>query len=276
MAVSDHLLRDLAPIPSRAWKEIDDEARARLTPLLAARRVVDYSDGGGWGADSLSLGRTDDLPSPPDGVPGDQVRLRRRRVAPLAEVRVPFTVDRSAIEDIERGDPAADLADLERAARLAAEVENRAVFHGWGAAGITGIADSSPYPAVGLGTEPTAYAGIVARAADTLRCRGIEGPYTLVIGPEGYTRIVETTEHGGFLLVDHLARITGGRVVWAPGVRGAVLLSERGGDFVLRVGQDLSVGYVDHDADTVRLYLEETFTFRVLEPDAAVALSAAG
>ena len=81
---------------------------------------------------------------------------------------------------------------------------------------------------------------------------GIEGPYALAIGPDGYTRIVETTEHGGYLLIDHLPRVLGGRLVWAPGVDGAVVLSERGGDFVLDVGQDLSIGYDRHDADPVR------------------------
>jgi uncharacterized linocin/CFP29 family protein len=272
MAVSNHLLREKAPIPPKAWGEIDDEARMRLTPLLAARRVVDYEDGGGWRRSSLSLGRTVELTVPPAGVPGAEVRLRQRVVLPLAEVRIPFTVSRAAIDDIERGDRTADLGDVDRAARLAAEIENRVVFHGWGAAGITGITEASTHSEVALGTDPTTYAGTVARAADTLRCRGIEGPYTLVIGPEGYTRIVETTEHGGFLLVDHLARITGGRVLWAPGVQGAVLLSERGGDFRLHVGQDLSVGYLSHDDESVQLYLEETLAFQVVEPDAAVAL----
>ena len=61
-------------------------------------------------------------------------------------------------------------------------------------------------------------------------------------------------------------------MIWAPGVQGAVLLSERGGDFRLQVGQDLSIGYTGHDAETVQLYLEETLAFRVVEPDAAVAL----
>jgi uncharacterized linocin/CFP29 family protein len=272
MAASDHLLREKAPIPPAAWEEIDGEARQRLTPLLAARRVVDYEDGGGWRRSSLSLGRTVELTVPPAGVPGAEVRLRQRVVLPLAEVRIPFTVSRAAIDDIERGDRTADLGDVDRAARLAAEIENRVVFHGWGAAGITGITEASTHSEVALGTDPTTYAGTVARAADTLRCRGIEGPYTLVIGPEGYTRIVETTEHGGFLLVDHLARITGGRVLWAPGVQGAVLLSERGGDFRLHVGQDLSVGYLSHDDESVQLYLEETLAFQVVEPDAAVAL----
>jgi uncharacterized linocin/CFP29 family protein len=267
----DHLLRDIAPIPTAAWAQIDDEARERLVPLLAARRVVDWTGPGGWGHSAVSLGRTQQLSGPP-GTDGGTVRTRQRRVRPLAEVRVPFTVSRDEIDNAERGARDLEFDDLDRAARQAAEIENRAVFHGWGAAGISGITEASTHSDVALGTDPTTYAGTVARAADTLRCRGIEGPYTLAIGPEGYTRIVETTEHGGFLLVDHLARITGGRVLWAPGVQGAVLLSERGGDFRLHVGQDLSVGYLSHDDESVRLYLEETLAFQVLEPDAAIAL----
>lgn len=52
-----------------------------------------------------------------------------------------------------------------------------------------------------------------------------------------------------------------------------MVLSQRGGDFTLSVGQDLSIGYLDHDADTVNLYLEESFTFQTEEPDAAIALT---
>ena len=72
----------------------------------------------------------------------------------------------------------------------------------------------------------------------------------------------------------HLQEILGGPVVWAPGVTGAVVVSQRGGDFRFESGQDLSVGYFGFDADDVQLYLEETLTFQVVEPDAAVALIA--
>lgn len=61
--------------------------------------------------------------------------------------------------------------------------------------------------------------------------------------------------------------------MWAPGLDGALVMSKRGGDFVLDVGQDLSIGYVRHDAELVTLYLEESFSFRVTEPDAAIALT---
>ena len=53
-----------------------------------------------------------------------------------------------------------------------------------------------------------------------------------------------------------------------------MLVSQRGGDFLFESGQDLSIGYLDHDADAVRLYLEQSFAFHVATPEAAVALTA--
>ena len=85
--------------------------------------------------------------------------------------------------------------------------------------------------------------------------------------------MVETAEHGGYPLLDHLAQILGGPIVWAPGVEGAVVVSLRGGDFLFESGQDLSIGYDSHDADVVRLYLEESFSFHVATPEAAVVLT---
>lgn len=272
----NHLLRELAPIPDEAWAQIDDEARRRLVPLLAARRFVDWVGPGGWGRGATDLGRTEALDAPPPGVDAGAgaVVARRRRVLPLAEFRVPFTVSRAEMADIARGAVDAQFADLDRAVRLAGEIENRAVLHGWPAAGIEGIAGvAGHHPPITLGQDASGYVGVVAQAVDTLRCAGVVGPYTLAIGPAGYTRIVETTEHGGYPLVEHLQRILDGQVVWTPGLDSAVVLTRRGGDFLFEVGQDLSIGYHRHDADVVELYLEESFSFRTVEPDAAVTLT---
>jgi uncharacterized linocin/CFP29 family protein len=147
------------------------------------------------------------------------------------------------------------------------------VFHGWESAGITGIADTSTHEAIALGEDCEQYPRHVARGVEALLCAGVGGPYGLALGPDAYTAVLETTEHGGYLLLDHLRKIIGGPVVWAPGARGAVLVSQRGGDFVLEVGEDLSIGYDSHDSEAVHLYLLESFTFRVLTSDAAVALT---
>jgi uncharacterized linocin/CFP29 family protein len=273
MAVSNHLLRDLAPIPVKAWKIIDDEARQRLTPLLAARRVTDWSGPGGWEHDRYSLGRTTALSGPPPGADVTRVRTLQRRVLAVAEVRVSFTVSRHEIDDMQRGAMDNELDDLDRAAREAAIVENRAVFHGWPAAGITGMTQCSAYDPVALGDECTGYPTTLAVAVDRMRQAGVEGPYALAISPQRYTRIAETTEHGGYPLIDHLSRILDGKVIWSPGVDGAVLVSQRGGDFTLDVGQDWSVGYSSHDDESVILYLEESFTFWPTEQDACLTLT---
>lgn len=272
MTSDNHLLRDKAPIPVRAWQTIDQEAKERLTSLLAARRLTDWVGPGGWRHDALSLGRTTVLEGPPDGLSGNGVVTRQRRVLPLAEYRVPFTVSRDEIDDIQRGSRDPELDDLARAAVVAAELENRAIFLGWSAAGIEGIAQASPYPTVALGAAPEHYATAVAVAVGRLRQAGIDGPYALAISPERYTEIIETSEEGD-LLIDHLASILDGDILRAPGLDGGLVVSQRGGDFLLDVGQDISIGYSHHDGEVVHLYLEESFTFLTAEPDAAVVLA---
>ncbi|MGH3815920.1 MAG: family 1 encapsulin nanocompartment shell protein [Pseudonocardiaceae bacterium] len=270
--MTDHLLRTHAPIPATGWQQIDDEAKTRLTPRLAARRLVDWSGPHGWAHSATNLGRTSPLEAAPPGTKSETMVARQRQVLPLSEFRVSFTVECSGLQDTERGATDVDYADLDRATYDAALIENRAVFHGWPEAGISGIAESSAHPPLSLGKDAKSYPHAVAQATDLLRQAGIEGPYALAIGPDGYTRVVETTEYG-YPLREHLSKILGGDLVWAPGLDGALVMSKRGGDFVLDVGQDLSVGYLRHDAELVTLYVEESFSFRVTEPDAAVVLT---
>jgi uncharacterized linocin/CFP29 family protein len=207
------------------------------------------------------------------GAPADGVTALQRQVLPVVEVRASFSLSRDELRAGDRGAQDVDLAPLDTAAHRIATAENRAVFHGWAAAGITGIADASTHDAIALGEDCATYPRHVARAVEALLHVGIEGPYGLALGPEPYTRVLETSEHGGYPLLDHLRKIIGGPLVWAPGVKGAVVVSQRGGDFLFESGEDLSIGYDSHDADAVQLYLIESFTFRVATPEAAVALT---
>lgn len=263
----DHLRRELAPISAAGWQAIEDEATARLTTQLAARKVVDFAGPKGWTHAASSLGRADDIDGPVDGV-----SARRRRVLPLVELRAPFTVARAELDDADRGATDLELPALAEATQALAVAENTAVFHGYRAAMIEGITERTSHDPVEVGAGTEGYPGAVARATDVLRRAGIDGPYGLALSPKAHTEIVEGVEHGGHLLFDHLRQILGGPLVWAPGVEGGIVLSLRGGDFEIECGQDISVGYCGHDDETVRLYLEESFTFRVHEPDAAVAL----
>ena len=181
----------------------------------------------------------------------DGVTAAQRRVLPLVELRAPFDVTREELRDADRGAEDVDLDALDQAAHRIATAENRAVFHGWEAAGIDGIAEASSHEPIPLGEECALYPRHVARAVERLLQAGVDGPYGLALGPAPYTRVLETTEHGGYPLLDHLRKIIGGPLIWAPGVDGAVVVSQRGGDFLLDVGEDLSIGYDSHDAERV-------------------------
>jgi uncharacterized linocin/CFP29 family protein len=263
-----HLLREHAPITEAGWNLLDDEARERLTPALAARQLVDFAGPRGWTHSATNLGRADGIADAPDGIDA-----ATRRVLPLVEVRAPFAVARSELADADRGAKDTDLAELDAAAHRIAIAENAAVFHGWSAAGIAGIAEATTHEKAPLGEDCERYPRQVAMAVDTLRGAGIEGPYGLALGPESHTRVLETSQHGGYPLLEHLREIVGGPLVWAPGVDGAVVLGIGGGHFLFECGQDLSIGYSRHDAESVQLYLEESFSFRIATPEAAVALT---
>jgi uncharacterized linocin/CFP29 family protein len=264
----DHLLRGLAPVSDVAWTLLDDEARSRLTVALGARKLVDFAGPRGWQYSATNLGRTE----PVSDTPADQVRARRRQVLPLVEVRADFDVLREELLDVDRGAADADLTSLDQAAMRMAQTENTAVFHGWGAAGITGIAQATPHAEIPADGDVDTFPSTVAKAVETLLKSGISGPYGLAVGPAHYTAIVET--HGGYPLWDHVRQILGGPIVWTPGVRGGVVLSLRGGDFLFESGADLAVGYDHHDDRAVHLYLEQTFSFRVATAEAAIALAA--
>jgi uncharacterized linocin/CFP29 family protein len=263
-----HLLRDRAPITEVGWDLLDSEARERLAPALAARRLVDFSGPRGWQHSATNLGRAERVADSPEGIDA-----ARRRVLPLVEARAPFSVARSELADADRGAEDVDLGELDEAAHRLAVAENAAVFHGWEAAGITGIAQASTNEPIALGSDCERYPRHVAKAVDALRGVGIEGPYGMALGPEAHTNVLETSQHGGYPLLEHLREILGGPLVWAPGVEGAVVLAVGGGHFLFECGEDLSIGYEDHDVDAVRLYLEESFSFRIATPEAAVALT---
>jgi uncharacterized linocin/CFP29 family protein len=264
-----HLLRSNAPITESDWGLIDEEASSRLHVGLAARRLVDFSGPRGWTYSATNLGRVSTLAgAPAEGVSGNQ-----RRVLPLVELRADFTIAREELRAAERGAEDVDLEALDEAALNMALAENIAVFHGWEEAGIVGIAEASSHDPLPLGDAAAGYPGAVARAAERLTRAGIPQPYGLALGPECYRAVIETTEHGGYPVFEHLREIATSGLVRAPGVRGAVLVSTRGGDFLFESGQDFSVGYHHHDADAVHLYLEESFSFRVATPEAAIALT---
>ena len=264
----NHLLRGHAPISDQGWALIDGEARSRLHPSLAVRRLVDFSGPLGWEHSAASLGRTSRL----EGGPAEGVSGLKRVVLPLVELRADFELARTELRDADRGADDVDLTALDRAAQRLAIAENFAVLHGWNGATV-GIAQASPHEAMTLGEDVEHYPSSVAGAVERLLENGVGGPYGLALGPEIHRRVIETAERGGYPLYEHLRKILQGPIVRAPGLDGAIVLSMRGGDFKYECGQDISIGYDSHDAETVSLYLQESFAFHVATPEAALALT---
>lgn len=264
----NNLYRDLAPITESAWAEIELEASRTFKRHIAGRRVVDVSGPSGPVTAAISTGHLLDVAPPGDGV---VAQLRDAR--PLVQLRVPFTVLRKDIDDVERGSQDSDWDPVKDAAKKLAFVEDRAIFEGYPAASIEGIRSSSSNPPLALPDDAREIPDVIAQALSELRLAGVDGPYSVLLSAETYTKVSETTAHG-YPIRDHLSRLVDGDIIWAPAIDGAFVLSTRGGDFDLQLGTDVSIGYLSHDAESVQLYLQETMTFLAYTAEASVALTA--
>jgi uncharacterized linocin/CFP29 family protein len=264
----NNLHRELAPISDAAWASIEEEAKRTFALHAAARRVVDVTGPDGVTLAGLGTGHLTRVDPPADGV---AAWLRDWR--PVVELRVPFTLDRAQIDSVERGARDADWQAVKDAAKKAAFAEDRAVFDGYAAARITGVRQASSNPALALPAEVRSYPDVVSQAVSALRLAGVAGPFSLLLSADAYTAVSETSDHG-YPVREHLARLVDGDIIWAPAIDGALVLSGRGGDYELRLGQDLSIGYLSHDADQVQLYFTESFTFAVYTTEASVPITA--
>ena len=231
----NHLLRDVAPITEQGWSELDSSgpraagARARRPQ---GRRLLRPA----------RLGLLRHQPRPhraADRRRGRPGRAPRRAAAGRAARRLRVVARPS-------------WPIWSAAPRTSTSSRWRRPPAGWpsprtprsSTAGRPPASAASPRPActtpIALSGDFNAYSGHTAEAVETLLRNGIMGPYALALGPDQYTGVIQTAEHGGVLLFDHLKKILqGGPIVWAPGVTGAVVVSLRGGDFLFESGQDL-------------------------------------
>ena len=265
----DNLHRELAPISAAAWADLEQQARRTFTRHIAGRRIVDVPEAAGPELAAVNTGHLRDAEAPAPGV-----RARLRRTQPMVELRVPFTVDRQQVDAVERGAQDADWDPVMEGARRIAQAEDHAVFEGYAQADITGLRAASSNGALTLPADPREYPNVISQAVSELRLAGVGGPYALALGADAYTAVSETSDHG-YPVSEHLHRVVGSEIIWAPAIEGAFLLSTRGGDFTLQLGQDLSIGYLSHDADSIELYFQESLTFLVHTSEAVVPIASA-
>ncbi|WP_119274461.1 family 1 encapsulin nanocompartment shell protein [Taklimakanibacter deserti] len=263
----NNLHRELAPISDKAWAQIEEEASRTLKRHLAGRRVVDVLGPKGLELSAVGTGHLHQIEAP-----GAGIQAAQRDAKALVELRVPFELTRQAIDDVERGATDSDWSPVKEAARKIAYAEDRAIFDGYAAAGIEGIRAGNSNPPITLPANVAGYPGAIAQAVGQLRLAGVNGPYALVLGAEAYTAASGGSDEG-YPVFHHIERVVDGGIIWAPALAGGFVVTTRGGDFALDVGQDISIGYLSHSSTVVELYFQETLTFRLLTTEAAVALA---
>jgi uncharacterized linocin/CFP29 family protein len=265
----NNLHRELAPISDAAWAQIEEEASRTFKRYIAGRRVVDVDGPAGAAFSAVGTGHLKTIAASKDGVVA-----RQREVKPLVELRFPFDLNRQAIDDVERGANDSDWQPVKDAARQIAFAEDGAIFDGYTAAGIGGIRHGTSNPVKTLPADVREYPDAIAQCLSQLRLVGVNGPYAVLLGADAYTALAETSDHG-YPVLEHVKRLVKDKIIWAPAIAGAFVLTTRGGDFALYLGQDVSIGYLSHTDAAVRLYLQETFTFLYFTSESAVALSPA-
>jgi len=255
--------RSSAPIAPAVWGALEDDVRDALKQHMVGRRIVDFDGPRGLTHAALNLGTVE----PREIAEGLTTGLRT--VLPLLEVRVPFEIARAAFDARERGAPDLDDEPALDAARRLAELEDRAIFFGLEAAGIRGMLAESSHARIPMGNDARSTIDAVARALLALDEAAVNGPYAVVLGDAAYRRLAAGTEYPP---LRQLRELVGGEVLHSRVLQGGLVVSMRGGDLTLCVGQDAAIGYASHDASRVSLYLVESFTFVVSSPEVIVGL----
>lgn len=263
----DILRKELAPITAAAWKEIEEQIKKGLSNYLTARKFVDIDGPNGFDFGAVSTGRL----TMPRNKTKEDVSYGIRSVLPLVEARKAFTLDQWELDNVDRGAMDIDLESLEKATKQMASFEETVIYKGLKNAGIKGLAEYNHNPPAILPSSPEDIIKFVGAQINVLQRNSVEGPYSMVINEKYWLDLINMVDN--YPILKQLKDIMGGQVIVNDHIDNSFLVSERGGDFELTIGQDVSVGYDSHDAKKVKLYLTESFTFRVLSPEAVVVFT---
>ncbi len=260
------LKRNLAPLTENAWSEIDDTLKDILKTHQTARKFVDIDGPNGIEFGGVPTGRL----SIPGNQPKKGINYGIREFLPLVEIRKPFELDMWEMDNIERGAKDADLSPLEEAGKEIALFEENAIYNGFKTAGIIGLREASEHDAIKMPDNINGFLKEIGTQVLKLRQELVEGPYTLVINASEWLRLINLSE--GYPVLKQLEDILGGQVLINHANKDSFLVSQRGEDYELILGQDISIGYDQHDTEKIKLYLTSSFTFRVNSPEAIIVL----
>jgi uncharacterized linocin/CFP29 family protein len=269
----DILKRELAPIPLEAWAEIDAQATRSLKAMLSGRKFLDVTGPMGTNFPGVPEGRL----FYPEKQPEKGLAYGIRKVHHIVEVRVPFELDIEEMDNVVRGARDVDLSSMEDAARQIALFEERVIYHGLSEANIRGLKSCAGGECLTIGSKPEGLLEGIAEGVTAFAGRSIEGPYSFIVGPKLWSKMSAHVQ--GYPVKMQAESLLGGSVLLSPYLSGefeneAYMVTQRGGDLELILGQDLAIGYESHSQQKVRLYFTESFTVRVLEPGAVASFTA--
>lgn len=260
------LKKALAPLTDKAWEEVSEQADRITKEYLTGRKIADVDGPNGLEYGAISTGRL----TIPQKQPKDGVNYGIREVIPLLEVRKPFTLDLWELDNASRNAEDLDLENLEQAAKEIAAFEDRVLYYGFKAVNAPGLINSLEGKAEEADLDAEKFTRKIADQVVRLRKRAVEGPYTLVLPDDAWSRL--TSQSSNYPVISQLKDIIGGDVIIHHENKEIFLVSERGGDFELSIGQDISIGYDGHDHEKVKLYFTESFMYRIIGPEAFTVL----
>lgn len=251
------LKKDLAPITERAWEEIESQTKRVLGVYQTSRKIADIHGPAGLDLGGISTGR---LRVPPKQAKSG-VSIGIREVIPLVEVRKSFALNRWELDNASRNLEDLDLGALEKAAQQMAAFEDRCLYYGMSDSLAPGLFNEKEDKAVEVGLKISEFLHVVAEQVVSLQRDAVEGPYALVLPTWVWVKL--SSESTAYPIRSLLKEVIGGDVLTHHYNEDIFLVSERGGDIELHLGQDISLGYETHDKNTVELFFTESFVFQI-------------
>jgi uncharacterized linocin/CFP29 family protein len=259
--------KEVAPLSDHIWKEIKDQAKSVMDTSRTVRKFADINGPYGPEFAAVSTGRF----KVPRKSWKSGINYGVREVLPLVEVRIPFELDLWELENIERGAKDADLDNLDTAVKSAVNLEENVVYSGLKTVGIKGLEKSSKYPIEKLPENPSEILKFIGAQINRMQQSGVEGPYSLVLEEGYWLELVNLTD--GYPIIQQLKDLLKGQIIVNNHFDKSFLVSKRGGDYELTIGQDTLIGYDSCDTRKINLFVAESFTFRVLAPEAVIVMA---
>lgn len=261
------LNREAAPLSQQMWDLIDTTMMEMLAKRLKVRSVVDFEEGYDFTTDAIATGNLRSV------FEEEGLRIGVREPVVMTEIRYDFSIPKTTLDAMKRDLEGFDDTPMRAAANTFGAAENGMILDGLASIGTAGLLAS-------LSQDTLKARGAKELMAATARSLGmfnnefVDGPFKLVVSGATFAQLVVESD-GGETMKEKIENLLGaGAVVIADAIGDdkALVISQRGGDFVFYSGLDVHVGFDSESDDAMHFFLLESAAFRVINPEAAVRI----